>query len=357
MNRGYLSMLSLVAATLTSLSTSSLGGAEPETAARGKSGAASAVQFDLPPIAAAIASDHDPEEVTVELRLSSMIVATPGAHIDQWLLRCQPRDRSLWVADYAPRTETQSDLVSSIQVKNSAENTRGMGMGLDGAYGQLARVNAAVDRSMKQIDSVQFDRVAPLHAVTASGTINRGHGVYFKLRWTRQQVLEGEKQFRVTMKVPANWRGGLMDVSVIAQGEHKSFGRDPETKTIGSASFVVAMYRSGDEIAEASARSLADSEYALRQIAARHRADGSGTYTLTSVLRQVASRLDFHSDDRSDEDWLPRLLTDRADPHLDKAINRLPMPIRLAVLEYADQRDAFLALGRQVSGPQPRPET
>jgi hypothetical protein len=192
--------------------------------------------------------------------------------------------------------------------------------------------------------------VAPVHAVTTSGTINRGRGVYFKLRWTAQQILEGEKTFRLTLKVPSGWRGTLMDVSVIAQGERKTITWERETKTIGSANFVVAVFKEHDRDAEAEARSLAECEYALRTLAAKHRASEANSHSLPSVLRHVANKLDFESDHQQDTDWLQRLLTNRADPHLDKQISRLPMPIRVAILDYADQRDAFVAMGRFAGG-------
>ena len=63
------------------------------------------------------------------------------------------------------------------------------------------------------------------------------------------------------------------------------------------------------------------------------------------MLRHVATKFDLEADQRHQQDWLQRLLTDRADPHLDKQISRLPMPLRVAILEYADLRDAFVTMG------------
>ena len=138
---------------------------------------------------------YDPTLVTVELQLSSMIEAPEVPRIDQWLIRCQPRDNEVWIADYAPRTETASELASPIQVKQTEEESNSLGLSLDAAYGHVAHGNAGTDHTQKNINTVQFDRMALEQTVTASGTINRGRGVYFKLRWTAQQILEGEKTF------------------------------------------------------------------------------------------------------------------------------------------------------------------
>ena len=135
-----------------------------------------------------------------------------------------------------------------------------------------------------------------------------------------------------------------MDVSVIAQGERKGFAWEKDSMTLGAANFVVAVYQDQDREAESSARAIAESEYAVRQLAAKHHASETELHSLPSVLRHVAFRLDPEHDSSQGENWLRRLLTGRADPHLDKEIRRLPMSLRVAVLEYAERRDRFLAI-------------
>jgi hypothetical protein len=69
--------------------------------------------------------------------------------------------------------------------------------------------------------------------------------------------------------------------------------------------------------------------------------------SLPSMLRHVATKLDLESPSPSAHDWLQRVLTQRADPYLDKTISRLPMPVRLAVLEYNDRRRDFMSLNAE----------
>ena len=68
--------------------------------------------------------------------------------------------------------------------------------------------------------------------------------------------------------------------------------------------------------------------------------------TQTSLLHHVATKLDIDAEPSSGS-WVDRLLTNRADPHLDKEIQQLPMPVRVAVLDYVDTRDEFLAINRR----------
>jgi hypothetical protein len=308
------------------------------------------VRFDLAPVVAAGPSDTDPIDptrVTLKLRLSSMIESPNVPRIDQWLVRCQPRDKAISIADYAPRTETSTELTSPIQVKQIEEKNSTIGLSIDGSYGHAAHGNTGADIANKNTNTLQFDRVAPVQVVTASGTINRGRGVYFKLRWTAQQVLEGEKVFDVTLRVPATWRGGLIDVSVIAQSDRKKIGWDHETETIGAAEFVVAAYRQGDDEAAQRARDLSDAEYALRSTALRHQAS-SEVNSLPSMLRHVAMKFDLQPSE-PDVGWVQRLLSASADPHMDKEIRKLPMPVRVAVLDYVDVRDDFFTMNEEYS--------
>lgn len=300
----------------------------------------SPIHFDMPPTAAAVVNVNDSSQVTVELKLSSMVDAAHRLKVDQWLVRCRPRDQRLALADYAPRTETSSHLSSPIQVKTTGESSNAFGASLDGGYGHLATGHMGFDSVDKKVKTLQYDQVAPHQVVVAAGTIDRGRGVYFKLRSTAHQVLEGEKCFKLTFRVPREWRGSLIDVSVEAQAEKRSFNPwERETKTVSSQHFVVAVYRAGDQQAERVAASLADAEQALRQLNVELQTTRSGM-SLSSVFRQVTMSFDS-SDNLS---WLQRLLLGQADPHLDEQIRDLPMNVRVAVLDYAELRDDFRQL-------------
>ncbi|TWU37296.1 hypothetical protein [Novipirellula artificiosorum] len=302
--------------------------------------------FDLPLVTAAVPSACDEGSarlVDIELRLSSMIVAPDPKKIDQWIVRCQPRGDEIQVADYAPRTEVASGIQGPIQIKQTDERSESVGLSIDGTYGQLARGNAGMDRGSKKIESLQYDRVAPVQAVTASGTINRGRGVYFKLKWTEQQVLEGEKTFRLTLSVPQQWRSGLVDVSVIAQSEQKSFaGWDRDVVTLGRANFVVAVHDVGDNEAMRAAKSLAAAEDALRRAAAQ---STRSTNAIAGLVRNVTNLFDSKPSEPANQ-WVERLLREGTNPHADKQILELPVATRMVALDYCDARETFVSLNQ-----------
>jgi hypothetical protein len=299
------------------------------------------IQFDLPPTMVAETVTQDTATLTArcELRISSLI-ATPGTPvIDQWLVQCQPRDPAIRIVDYAPKTEADSDVEGPIQIKISDEQTGSVGLSLDGNYGHSLHGGVGADRGSKSTNSRQYNMAAQAQTVTAAGTINRGRGVYFKLRRSAHQILEGEKVFQITLRVPRHWRGSLIDVSVVAQSERKSLGGwDRQVKTLGASKFVVAAYAGGDTEAEKLSRQLAEAEQHLQDWASTQTAHRDTS--LPALLRQVAVKLELEQPEQ-DLRWIRRLMAGDADPYLDQEIQRLPMDVRIAVLEYCELREEF----------------
>lgn len=298
------------------------------------------IQFDMLPVVAAEPAADDIDRVTVQLQLSSIIASPSVPRIDQFLVRCQPRDTSAMLVDYAPRTDARSDVKGVMTIKQSDESTQSVGLTFDGSYPAIGKGKAGADLAATNSESVQFEKLPSVQAVVASGTINRGRGAYFKLRWTSQQVLEGEKLFSVTFAVPQTWRGSLLDVSVIAQSGQKSLaGFESKDRTIGLAHFVVATYRQGDRDARDAAMKLAAAESRLCALARELPAKKS-VRSLPDLLHHVAAKFDSKPE-FSSRVWLNRLLVGAADPYVDRQISSQPMEIRVAVLDYCRSRKKF----------------
>lgn len=336
-----------------------------------------AISFDLPPTAVAVPVTNkngvaslaygSAELVEINLRLSSLVCGSEFPQIDRWVVRCVPRSSSWQVADYAPRTETATDFAGPIQIKKTDEETSAFGLSTDAApvhfRGAFVGANGHMgfDQTEKQGTATQYERHAPLHAVTASGTIERGRGVYYKLRWTSTQVLEGEKEFNIQFSVPVGMRAGLMDVSVVAVGKPDNrkgvadtfsqipvLGDDDRMRAIGEGRFVVAVHAEGDPVAWKAAQTLADVEASLRYQSKGVRAKSPAT-SLSTLIRHVAAKLDIESVDVHG-DWVDRLIFNNADPHTDPVIRKLPTDLRVTALDYCDARRKIQTLQtRQVT--------
>ena len=304
------------------------------------------IRFDIRPTAPAFASADDPLLMTCNFQLSSLIASPSVPRIDQWLVKFQPRDPQVSITDYAPRTDLGSDVDGPVQVKTINEQKKSLGLSLNGDYAKALQGSAAAEGYTKTTDSEQYNRIAPVQAVTASGSINRGRGVYFKLRWTAQQVLEGEKSFQLTFQVPPQWRGSLIDISVSAQSQRHSFaGWDNQIKTLGSANYVVAVHPQGDREAAKQAKRIALAEQALRDTVALY-PQRQSPQSLPAMIRHVAVKLNLDSP-CPDHRWIQRLLKGEADPYMDREISKLPMEVRVAAIDYHDARNKFAQLSRR----------
>ncbi|TWU58918.1 hypothetical protein Poly51_16980 [Rubripirellula tenax] len=312
------------------------------------------IQFDLPSVAVA----HDTElssvgdaaavptgwnTVSFELRLSCINEAAPIVAMQQCTVRVKPRDASVQIVDYSPRTEVISDLTSPVQIKRTDEKSRSMGLSLDGNYGRIARGNVGSDNGSKQTESVQFDRAAPMQAVITAGTFDRGRGAYFKFRRTETQVLEGERRLQITMCVPPTWRCELVDVDVTCETERRKQSLwDKSSHPVTSTNFIVATYRNDDAQAAELAHRLASTEYQLKVMAQRVTAPPA-PLTLTGMLRQVGKTFESNPVP-SDQNWLSNLLQTGDDPQRDRSFASLPTPIKTTAMNYVQLRHWFVRL-------------
>lgn len=308
------------------------------------------VEFDVPSVVPAVEVTRVGEgrEVSIEVALSSLIAnssqnlgpaLTPP--IDHLLIRCRFR-QPLHILDYQPRTELQSDYDGAVTFTNKRERTDSFGLSLNGQVQTLGG-HLGSDEQFKRSDSTQYQKRPPQQAVVASGATDRGRGVYFKFRWTADQVLEGEKRFRFTVAVPEFWRGGLIDLSVAANGYDRPLFGAAKLKTFVERDFVIATHRERDVQAAELAIRLARLDRRLSAFASKQRRSQSN-----SILHWW-KRSDRAAADISPATWYRSVTRGKADPYLDQQIKKLPMEVRVAVLDYADVSRELKRLGQQSS--------
>lgn len=297
------------------------------------------VRFDVRPIAIARPIDASPN-LQIDVMVSAMAPTLDPQAMEQWDIQITPRNEFVQIADYAPRTQLASELAGPIDVKSTNEQSKSFGMTAVGNYGP-AHADAGLDQGSKSIHSTSFQKVAPMRAVIASGTVDRGRGVFFKLRAAEQQVLEGEKQFGITLSVPATWRADLLDVKIKGERKTRPFGAfSDEIEIVGEAHFVVATYRKGDTEAGTWARNLAASEDNLRDSANRFRERKPSRDPVTGMFHRFADKLDINDSTSysvsSGDSWVGRLLMGQTNPYTDETIKKLPVDLRVVAIDYCD---------------------
>lgn len=190
--------------------------------------------------------------VELNLRVSVHLLAGRIAAVDELRIEIGDCDRRIRVESFSPNTRLDSDFSEDITVTKTIEHGKSLGASLGGeAPVPLGDVVAHVlpsangGLSKREVQTEQLTRRAPQYAVVASGTINKEHGVFFKLRSSPQTTLEGTHEFAVRFVVPENWRGDSLRVCCTATGEEKFlWTRQQATWTRTCAP--LAIYLAGD---------------------------------------------------------------------------------------------------------------
>jgi hypothetical protein len=228
------------------------------------------VCFDMP--YAVACRDVTPAEYTashpgyklmeVKLEISSLLMAGQEKDLTQYLIRVDSPQRTLTVADYLPKTKHEA-IASSVTKEDSTERALALGINLSGKYELLTVPGPSAGIGAKKTSSVKTELLPPLETVAASGTLDRASVVFFKIKSSPRNLLEGTREYALVLRVATNWRADYLRVHCEAEGVRRNMisSFDEETKC-GQRDFVVALYQDGDEDARRIAENFARREAA-----------------------------------------------------------------------------------------------
>jgi hypothetical protein len=206
-----------------------------------------------------------PQEKIIEakFRFSVLLIEGREPDLEELQLTIDSPQRRLRVVDFQPRTELASDLAGDVEVCNTDDRTQSLNASLGGvvsgdqgpAHAQVtpaAGVGVTQNRGSKET----YHRLPPKQLVLASGTTNAEHGVFFKWRRTSQIALEGSREVTCRLLVPHDWTGDWVQFHCDILGRHKNYFTD-KVELSGRAQTLVALYLSGDSVAQHAAIALA----------------------------------------------------------------------------------------------------
>jgi hypothetical protein len=173
----------------------------------------------------------------------------------------------------------------------------------------------------------EFQLVPPKEVVAASGTIQRGRGVYFKLKPSPNETIEGAKEFLIVVRVPITWRGDLARLRCEAGGESLSVLSFEQSQSLAERDFLLGLHLEGDEEAKHTAERFVASEQWLRRVAREQKGRHYASPKLLQKIGLAPSPVPAH--------WLNDWLYG---PAKKEVADRLPEPLRKAALQYAAAR-------------------
>ena len=291
----------------------------------------------------------NPAERLLEARFQISLLSQlgPDREAAELLIRIESPDTSVQVADYFPKTTLASDFAGPISVEQHEERAKSVDFKLSG-QSLAAHAGGSSSEHLKTTLHTQSQKLPPLELCAASGTVLRGHGVYFKLKPTSHTSLEGAHDYVLVLRVPASWRGDTLLVNCEAFGLESSFASSSSTRhRWGARSFNVALYREGDSVAQARAAHLVRAERELRAAVANQRRQLEKR-TRPNPLQEFEAMFK-RNEPKLPENWLEQVLYTAADlsPSLQDS---LPTDVRAAALNYRDAKRQIQHLG-EASGP------
>ena len=197
-----------------------------------------------------------------KLEISSLLAGGQEKDLTQFFVRVESPAHTLVIADYLPKTKHEA-LASSVTKEDSTERVLALGVNLSGKYELLTVPGPSAGIGESKKSSVKYELLPPLETVAASGTLDRGSALFFKIKSSPRNLLEGTREYGLVFKVPANWRADYIRVRCEAEGIRRGIVSTlDEQFTCGNREFLVALYQDGDE----SARRLAEN-FARREAA------------------------------------------------------------------------------------------
>ena len=319
----------------------------PQTAAA----APPEVSFDVTPsvgcrdVTTAEFAKANPDEKLVEARLevSSLIRQGKEGDLLQYFYRFDSPRRTLRIVDCAPKTTLASDLAGNVTIEKKQETTNGLGVSATAPVQWPVKLGGSGDLATKTSDSTRYELVPPMSAVAASGTLDRGYSVYFKLKPSRSTSLEGAKPFTLVFRVPRSWRADYVHLFCTASSTAKGLlGPLDERVVCERQKFVVALYAEGDASAKAAAERLVRAESELLNTISANRRELEKRFYPT-LAHRVGAMFDGGAASLPDDVAEAIVYGGRA-PDKDLFELRLPAEVRQAVAKYTVARRALSSL-------------
>ncbi len=312
------------------------------------------VKFDVPALIGASTVTLDPNAspqlvapladekiVQITIPVTSEVQRTRRGQVVEFRFNVHWNQFSHPLEDFAPKTQTVSDINGVIAIEKNEELNRGIGLSLTGKYESLVNGNINGEIGSRNATKTRYEETPQHEVLVASGSSHRGTGAFFRFHRSRKETLEGSRNLTLQFRVPRDWRGGVLKVECHATGEKTILGDWKESFEFGRV-FVLPIYISGDQQARDAAVNLVRSEQGLRQ-----------TWRSTQQDRKPAKRnllelisIGSAEDQELPDQWLHYLIQSGQDDYLETFRSRLPSSLAQAADQFVAARQQLLGLNR-----------
>jgi hypothetical protein len=284
----------------------------------------------------------NPDERLVEARFQVSALLQRGGEDDlvQLVYRIVSLRRTMRVVDYVPKTVLATDVADKVAVEEHTDRDEHFAFGLAAPTTWTGKATANGELNVKSQQSRRYELLPPLTMIAASGTTDRGYGVYFKVKPSRRWSVEGSQELRVVFRVARDWRGDCVHLTCQAAGTLRTpVPPLSETITCGVRRFTIALYAEGDLAAKAAAERLVRAESDLLRTVSANRREVQKRLSPT-----LAQKLGV-TEPLLPANWAEQLIGE-ARPAPDARLSQqLPDEVQQAVAEYTLARRTLQRLG------------
>ncbi|MBX3423597.1 MAG: hypothetical protein KF752_18730 [Pirellulaceae bacterium] len=313
-----------------------------------------AVVFDVP--AVVIAQPVNPQVVSaptmggrllrLKIPVSTFISPEFAGAVSEYCIELDSTGQTMRVVDFWPKNETYSQYEGTVKVEASRHKDEQFNFSLAAAYPTVGQASARGEYRNQFEVQESYQRRPPMQTLTSSGTIRQGFGVMYKFRPGPVDVLEGAREIAVLVEVSPDWRADLLKVHMTAAGI--SGGASERPQLLGRSQLWITTYQEGDAEAAAQALAYVRQERSLRGLAASRQREIQQR-SLPTIWHKVGAALEM-VDSRIPADYLASVLFGPASPQFDRGTQRLPVDMRVAILDYWEARSQLMHLS-QASAP------
>jgi hypothetical protein len=229
-----------------------------------------AIEFDLAPTAVCrpvtaqetLRQHPGMNLVEVCFDLSTRVIAGNETDIKHITVEIKSPDRQLLLVGFSPATTLLSESSSGfIEIEeHRASGQIAIEYGIPNAKVQASAKNAGDSKIVEK-------KLAPKALLVSATTIDRSHGVVFKIMPSSQDSLQKTRQFVCQFAVPKSFCGDYIQLTCSAVGTNRGPVRSLDSEVAaGSARYTVGVYLDGNAEARRAAEVLAQRQETLAHL-------------------------------------------------------------------------------------------
>jgi hypothetical protein len=307
------------------------------------------IGFDAPAIVVAVpvnpavveAPTMGGQLLRLRLPVSTYISPQFRGEVTEYVVEIESPTQSMRVVDFWPKNEVYSDIDGTVAVARSQQKDVDFAFNVAGAYEPFGRGTASGNYHNTLNHQESYQRKPPMQVLTSSGTIHRGYGVFFKFRPGPAPLLEGAREVALLVEVPQGWRADMLRVTMRAAGRSSASG-SARTQPLAETQLWTTTHREGDSAAATQAKRYVTQERKLRALAASS-SEQIVNRSLPTLWHKLGASLEI-VEPRIPADYLSRIIFGAANQRFEGGKERLPVDLRVAALDYWEERHRLMSL-------------